>query len=97
MVGPANDTAGYFVLTRGRGGKIDGCGPSRLDRLLDAQRRDVKPVLHVGGGDIEFHALPGLDTYHGRFNRVFFHHHGDLDVGDRLFVLASFGKKEETQ
>ena len=97
MVGPAYDAAGQLILTRGRGGKIDGRGPSRLDRLLDAQGRDVQPVLHVGGGDIEFHSLSGLNPYDRRLDRVFFHHHGDLRINVRLFVLASFGNKEETQ
>ncbi len=53
----ANDTAGYFVFTFGRGREKDPSRAAGLDRLFDAQRRDVKTVLHVRSRDRKLNRL----------------------------------------
>lgn len=80
----ANDAAHNLELALLLGRKVNPCGASRLNRLLNTQVRNIKAVLNVAGCDVQFHRFSSFYVNHVRLDVIFLH--------DYVYLLArSFG------
>ncbi len=93
MMWAADDAAHNFELALLLGRKVNPCGASGLNRLLNPQVRNIKAMLHVAGCDIQFHRFSAFHVNHVRLDVIFLHDYVYL-LGRSFGFLASRGENQ---